>query len=128
MKIDHSAVTATAFEPQNISGKTATDDQKLREQTDAFEAFLIKNILDISLKRENELFGKDAGDKIYNSMYNDAMSKSLSGGLGYSELLFNFLKEAQDGVQNSTTQETEISDTIKQATNTANTPSKEITN
>jgi hypothetical protein len=28
-------------------------------------------------------------------MYNDTMSKALSGGMGYSELLFNFLKEAQ---------------------------------
>lgn len=91
MKIDNSIVASTAFDPQNIV-KT-TDDKKLKEQTDNFEAFMIKKVLDISLKRENTLFGKDPGDKIYNSMYNDTMSKALSGGLGYSELLFNFLKK-----------------------------------
>jgi len=69
------------------------DEKRLKESTDAFEAFLVKKVLDISLKKENSLFGKDAGDKIYNSMYNDTMSKSLSGGFGFSELLFNFLKD-----------------------------------
>ncbi len=69
------------------------DDEKLKEQTDKFEAFFIKKILDISLKNENKLFEKDAGDKIYNSMYNDTMSNSLSGGFGFSQLLFDFLKE-----------------------------------
>ncbi|MFC2572458.1 MAG: rod-binding protein [Campylobacter sp.] len=64
-----------------------------KEQTDAFEAFLVKSVLDIALKDENPLFGKDAGDEIYHSMYNDTMSKALSGNLGFSELLFNYLKE-----------------------------------
>ncbi len=91
MTIDNSIIASTAFDPKNIV-KT-DDDKKLKAQTDNFEAFMIKKVLDISLKRENTLFGKDPGDKIYNSMYNDTMSKALSGGLGYSELLFNFLKE-----------------------------------
>ena len=69
------------------------EDELLKEQTDAFEAFLIKEILDISLKNQNSLFGKDASDEIYSSMYNDTMSKALSGGLGFSKLLFDFLKE-----------------------------------
>jgi len=74
--------------------KINTDNaKKLRESTDAFEAFLVKKVLDISLKKENSLFGKDAGDKIYNSMYNDTMSRALSGGFGFSDLLFNFLKD-----------------------------------
>lgn len=78
----------------NVEFKTQNIDEKLlREQTDAFEAFMIKNVLDISLKIENPMFGKDAADDIYGSMYNDAMSKALSGGLGFSEILFNFLKE-----------------------------------
>ncbi len=68
-------------------------DAALREQTDEFEAFLIKSVLDISLKNKVSLFGKDASDEIYSSMYNDAISKALSGGMGFSELLFNFLKE-----------------------------------
>ena len=69
------------------------DEKKLKESTDAFEALLVKEVLDISLKNQNSIFGKDAGDKIYNSMYNDTMSKALSGGFGFSELLFNFLKD-----------------------------------
>ncbi|EPB7444677.1 hypothetical protein ACRR3O_001414 [Campylobacter lari] len=69
------------------------EDKALKEQTDAFEAFLIKSVLDISLKQENSLFGKDVSDEIYSSMYNDTMSKALSGGLGFSKLLFDYLKE-----------------------------------
>lgn len=69
------------------------EDEALKEQTDAFEAFLVKSVLDISLKNQNSLFGKDASDEIYSSMYNDTMSKALSGGLGFSKMLFDFLKE-----------------------------------
>lgn len=69
------------------------EDEALKEQTDAFEAFFLKQVLDISLKKENSLFGKDASDEIYSSMYNDTMSKALSGGLGFSKLLYDFLKE-----------------------------------
>lgn len=69
-------------------------DEALREQTDAFEAFMIKTVLDVSLQDKVSIFEKDkASDEIYSSMYNDAMSKALSGGMGFSELLFNFLKE-----------------------------------
>ncbi len=67
------------------------DKQKLKEQTDQFESILLKQLLDISLKNENSLFGKDPGSKIYNSMYNSAVSDQLSGGFGFSKLLFDFL-------------------------------------
>ncbi|WP_169973949.1 MULTISPECIES: rod-binding protein [unclassified Campylobacter] len=78
----------------SITNRSKSENDKLlKEQTDAFEAFLVKSVLDIALKDENPLFPKDAGDKIYSSMYNDTMSKALSGNLGFSELLFNFLKE-----------------------------------
>lgn len=75
--------------------KSRDNDKLLREQTDAFEAFLVKEILDISLKEDetNQLFPKTAGADIYKSMYNDTMSRALSGGLGFSDLLYNFLKE-----------------------------------
>ncbi|QKG29445.1 rod-binding protein [Campylobacter sp. RM16187] len=76
-----------------INRSKSENDRLLKEQTDAFEAFLVKSVLDIALKDENPLFPKDAGDKIYSSMYNDTMSRALSGNLGFSELLFNFLKE-----------------------------------
>ena len=93
MTIDNTAAIASLSTPKIPSSLSAKDEVKLKEQTDAFEAFLLKQIFDISLKSENKLFGKDAGDKIYQSMYNDTMSKTLSGGLGFSELLFNYLKE-----------------------------------
>ncbi|EAK0773104.1 hypothetical protein GUK80_05385 [Campylobacter jejuni] len=69
------------------------EDEALKEQTDAFEAFFLKQVLDASLKSQNSLFGKDASDEIYSSMYNDTMSKALSGGMGFSKLLYDFLKE-----------------------------------
>ncbi len=93
MKIDNSVALA-ALEGPKIT--PTSDDLKLKEQTDAFEAFLLKKILDISLKHDNPLFGKDAGDKIYSSMYNETMGKALSGGFGFSQLLFDFLKEQQN--------------------------------
>ncbi len=68
-------------------------DTKLKEQTDRFEALFIKKVLDISIKTDNSLFPKGAGDEIYRSMYNDTMSNQLSGKFGFSELLFNFLKQ-----------------------------------
>ncbi|EPA8098841.1 hypothetical protein ACQ67T_001057 [Campylobacter coli] len=75
-----------------ITTKTK-EDEALKEQTDAFEAFFLKQVLDVSLKTQNSLFGKDASDEIYSSMYNDTMSKALSGGMGFSKLLYDFLKE-----------------------------------
>ncbi len=91
--IDNSmALMHTTYSPNKINVENSTD-VRLKEQTDKFEAFFIKKVLDISLKNDNKLFEKDAGDKIYNSMYNDAMSDSLTGKFGFSEMLFNFLKE-----------------------------------
>lgn len=93
--IDNSmALMHTTYTPQSIKVENSTD-ARLKEQTDKFEAFFIKKVLDISLKNDNKLFEKDAGDKIYNSMYNDAMSDSLTGKFGFSEMLFNFLKEGR---------------------------------
>ncbi len=89
------AALLSAFDPK-IDSKATTlhgNDAKLKEQTDQFEAFLLKKVLDLSLKSEHRFFGKDAGDKIYQSMYNDTFSKALSGDIGFSQMLFDFLKE-----------------------------------
>ncbi len=69
------------------------DDKALRAQTDQFESLLLKTLLDTSMKNENPLYGKDAGDKIYQSMYREKLSEVASGSFGLSELLFNYLKE-----------------------------------
>ncbi|MDY3777176.1 MAG: rod-binding protein [Campylobacter sp.] len=69
------------------------DAEALREQTDAFESFFVKMVLDIAIKTENPLFGKDAGDEIYGSMYRQTMSEALSGGFGFSDMIYDYLLE-----------------------------------
>lgn len=98
MQMDNSVALFNA----NYNNPIKTDansqnDALLKEQTDKFEAFFLKQVLDIALNNdeENSLYEKDAGDKIYKSMYNDTMSNALSGNLGLSEMLFNFLKEGR---------------------------------
>jgi len=91
LRVDNSLALMGAQTPQ-VNIKTE-EDALLKEQTDKFEAFFVKQVLDIALKDESSLFPKDPGDKIYQSMYNDTMSSEFSGSFGFSELLFNFLKE-----------------------------------
>ena len=69
------------------------DTKALREQTDAFESFFVKMVLDIAIKTENPLFGKDAGDEIYGSMYRQTISEALSGGFGFSDMIYDYLLE-----------------------------------
>lgn len=69
------------------------NDVALKEQTDNFEAVFLKMVLDKSLQTENHLIPKGVGEDIYKSMYNDALSKDLSGRFGFSEMLFDFLKQ-----------------------------------
>jgi len=91
MNIDTSiALRQSAGVPTIDSTK---DDLKLREQTDNFESVLIKTLLDTSMKDSNDFFGKDAGDKIYQSMYRQELSKASAGSFGFSQMLFDFLKE-----------------------------------
>lgn len=71
-------------------------DSELREQTDQFEALIVKTLLDVSMEDSNELFGDEAGNKIYQSMYRDELSKLSVGSFGISNTLFNFLKREQD--------------------------------
>lgn len=96
MKIDstQSLYTVQAKMPK-ITKTDIKNDLRLKEQTDAFEALILKTLLDVSLKLDNPLYPKEAGSEIYQSMYKDSLSEQLSGGFGYSELLFNFLKNQQ---------------------------------
>ncbi|WP_201353118.1 rod-binding protein [Hydrogenimonas urashimensis] len=66
---------------------------RLKEQTDAFEAIILKMLLDKSIQGNDPLLPKDPGREIYQSMMNGERSKQLSGAFGYSELLFNYLVE-----------------------------------
>jgi len=90
MKIDNT-IAITNFNNHDLKVDTL-DEKRLKESTDAFESFLVKKVLDISLKKENSIFGKDAGDKIYQSMFREEIRKVSAGNFGISETLFNFLK------------------------------------
>lgn len=94
MQVDTSLAVMQSKYNQTFEVGTKND-VLLKEQTDKFEAFFIKQVLDIAMKNDSKLFPKDAGDKIYNSMYNDTMSTSLSGQFGFSEMIFKFLKEGR---------------------------------
>ena len=92
MEIDNYLATHNLQNDFKID-KSSLDEKRLKKATDEFEALLVKQMLDISLKHNDPLFGKDAANKIYNSMYNQTMSEALSGGFGFSKILFDFLKE-----------------------------------
>lgn len=86
--------TSLLDKPINAIQKT-TNDVKLKEQTDSFEALILKYMLDSALNLENPLYPKEAGSDIYHSMYKETLADTLSGSFGYSELLFNYLKDLQ---------------------------------
>jgi hypothetical protein len=69
------------------------EDKELKKQTDAFEAVLIKMLMDNAMKDEKNLFSsqKDPGDKIYKSMYRDELSKASAGSFGFSQMLYDYL-------------------------------------
>jgi peptidoglycan hydrolase FlgJ len=90
INIDHSVAIKSLNQPQqqNLDLK---NHKKLKEQTDNFEALILKQMLDITMKDESSLFPKTTGNEIYQSMFNDELSRSLTGGFGYSKLLFEHL-------------------------------------
>ncbi|MFA7069997.1 MAG: rod-binding protein [Sulfurimonas sp.] len=71
------------------------DKAKLKEQTDAFEAVILKILLDTGMENEKNLFSdvKDPGDKIFKSMYREELANASAGSFGFSELLFNYLSQ-----------------------------------
>ncbi len=72
-----------------------TDNKKLREQTDAFESVIIKMMMDNAMKDSKNLFGsqKDPGDKIYQSMYREELSKASAGSFGFSQMMYDYLSQ-----------------------------------
>ncbi len=67
----------------------------LQEKTDAFEAIIVKMLLDNAMKDDKDIFSaqSDPGNKIYKSMYRDELSKASAGSFGFSEMLFDHLSE-----------------------------------
>lgn len=100
MQINPHINPAIFDKPINYIDKS-TDDARLKEQTDAFEALILKFMLDSALKLDNPLLPKAAGSDIYNAMYKESIADAVSGNFGYSELLFSYLKDLQKGSQTS---------------------------
>jgi len=67
--------------------------EKLKESCDNFESEILNFYMKSALKQENKLFPKSPGEEIYKSMQQEQLSKEVSGNFGYSELLFNYLKD-----------------------------------
>ncbi|MGX3011698.1 hypothetical protein ACWIUD_09105 [Helicobacter sp. 23-1044] len=97
MQISSNSLHTRAFYTQEIPQINSADDAKLKEQTDAFEALILKFMLDSALKMDNPLYPKEAGSAIYESMYKDSIANAVSGDFGYSNLLFSYLKDLQKG-------------------------------
>jgi len=89
--IDNSVITIGMYNKVDI---TKTDNlKKLKQSCDDFESEILKHYLKDSLKKDTTLYPKSAGEDIYEAMYQDQLSKDISGGFGYSKLLFNYLKD-----------------------------------
>ena len=71
------------------------EDKALREQTDAFEAVIVKMLMDNAMKDEKNIFSSqnDPGDKIYKSMYREKLSEASAGSFGFSQMLYEYLSQ-----------------------------------
>lgn len=71
------------------------EDKDLKAQTDAFEAIIVKMLMDNAMKDEKNIFSSqnDPGDKIYKSMYRDELSKASAGSFGFSQMLYDYLSQ-----------------------------------
>ena len=81
---------------QNIQSQNITHQeklQKLKKVCDSFESEILNFYVKQALDSKNPLYPKSPGEGIYKSMYQEELSKELSGNFGYSELLYNFLKD-----------------------------------
>jgi Rod binding domain-containing protein len=67
--------------------------KQLKQSCDDFESEILNFYLKDALSSKNSLFPETPGEKIYKSMYQEQLSKDLSGNFGYSKLLFNYLKK-----------------------------------
>ncbi|RXK00769.1 MULTISPECIES: rod-binding protein [Arcobacteraceae] len=68
------------------------EDDSLRKVSNDFEAFFMKQLLDISLK-DSTFAGQGSGSDIIKGMYTDTISRQSAGTLGISDMLYNFLSE-----------------------------------
>jgi len=90
-------IQAATISQQHIVPKIdpKAEDAELREQTDAFEAVIVKMLMDNAMKDEENIFSSenDPGEKIYKSMYREELANASSGGFGFSQMLYDFLSQ-----------------------------------
>ena len=93
-------INATTFNPAILDKKVPTidktaEDKELRKQTDAFEAIIVKMLLDNALKDQKDLFStqNDPGDRIFKSMYREELSNASAGNFGFSQMLYDYLEQ-----------------------------------
>jgi Rod binding domain-containing protein len=76
---------------ENVDTKNL-EDSKLRDVCDNFESFFLKQIMDISLSSSN-IAGEGTGSDIIKGMYTEAVSNDVAGGMGISNMLYEFLSK-----------------------------------
>ena len=91
MKIDNS-INLLGLNQVRIPANNK-DDAELKKATDKFEAIFVKQFLDLTLKPKYGTMPKGTGSDIHTSMYTRAVSESLSGVFGISDMLFKHLKD-----------------------------------
>ena len=72
---------------ENLKDK---DSEQLKKVCNDFESFFLNQIMDVSL-RSTKVAGEGAGSDIIKGMYTQALADSSSGGLGISNMLYEFL-------------------------------------
>jgi len=80
------------FEAMNIENMSKMEDKQLREVSNSFEAFFLKQILETSLQNTS-IAGEETGSDIIKSMYLEAIAEHSSGTFGISDMLYKFLSE-----------------------------------
>jgi len=76
---------------KNLNSSKLEEDS-LRKVSNDFEAFFMKQFLDVSLK-DSTIAGEGSGSDIIKGMYTDTISRNATGTLGISDMLYNFLSE-----------------------------------
>lgn len=90
--VDINTIKKSAVDEYKNLNSAKLEDEGLRKVSDDFEAFFMKQLLDISLK-DSTLAGEGSGSDIIKGMYTDTVSRQSSGTLGISDMLYNFLSE-----------------------------------
>lgn len=87
--IDINTLNSKKYENINVDNM---ETDKLKKVCDDFESFFLKQIMDVSLKSTN-IAGEEVGSDIIKGMYTDTLSTSVSGGMGISNMLYEFLSK-----------------------------------